>query len=197
MRAVRRSVGLLGIAALAVGVGTVVVPGLAARLDVGTVVENDYLFVVPLGIAGALVVLGALASRTIRGVDQASPPDPERVPTADTPGAEFDRLVGGGLLAAPAALRRRETLHDRLREAALRTVMRAEQCSRADARRQIDAGSWTDDPVAAAFLAEGPDGGVVTAREAAETLLTAELPVQRRARRTAVVIDRAGRGDPA
>lgn len=197
MRALHRSVGVLGIAALALAVGTVLVPGLAARLDVGAVVGNDYLFVAPLGLAGALAVLGAITSRAIRGVDQASPPDPEGVPTADAPGAEFDRLVGGGLLAAPAALRRREALHARLREAALRTVMRVEQCSRADARRRIDAGSWTDDPVAATFLSEGPDGGLLTATEAVETLLDAELPVQRRARRTAVAIDSADRGDPA
>ena len=196
MRALRTSIGVLGIAALGLGAGTVLVPGLAARLDVGAAVANDYLFVVPLGLAAAVVVVGALASRGLRGVDQATPPDPEGVPTADAPGADFDRLVGGGLRTAPATYRNRDRLRTRLREAALRSVSRAERCPRADARRRVAAGTWTDDPVAAAFLAEDTERDRASPREALAALRRGEVALQRRARRTVRAIERVGGGDP-
>lgn len=193
MRYVRLSVGFLGLAAIGLAVGTILTPDLAARLDPGTLAENDYLFVVPLGLAAAAVVVGTLTSRTIRGVQQATPPAPEGVPTADPPGTKFDRLVGDGWRTAPAAFGNRDWLRARLREAAIRTVMRTERCSRAAACRQVDTGVWTDDSVATAFLADDPQPGSVMAAVAA--LMSVELPLQRRARRTAVAIERVGRGD--
>ena len=182
--------GSLGIAALGLAVATVFAPGLGSRLDVVALFGNDYLVVVPLGLGAAFVVLVALATRSIRGVDQATPPDPERLPTAEAPGADVDRLVTGGLRAAPAALRRRDRLHARLREAAIRRVMRTEHCSRDAARRRLEAGTWTDDPIAAAFVAsEAADR--LSARAYLAALRRFELPLQRRARRTARAIERA------
>lgn len=197
MKHVRASVTLLGVIALGLGVATVLAPDLAPRLDVATAFPNDYLFVVPLGLAAATVVLGTLGHRSIRGIDQAAPPDPERVPTADAPGAEFDRLVRGGWRTAPAALRRRDGLYDRLREAALQTVIRAEGCSRDAALRRIEAGTWTDDPVAAAFLSGNPALEGRPARTTLAALLRVELPLQLRARRTARAIAGARGGDRA
>ena len=196
MSAIRTAVGLLGVATFGLAVATVLVPDLAAALDVTAWAANDYLVIVPLGLAAVLVVLGVLASRSIRGVDQATPPDPERVPTADHPGADFDRLVDGGLVTALAAHRRRDALRERLREAAFRTTMRGQQCTHRAARRAVDDGTWTDDRVAADFLADDPPSGGPTPTTTVTALLARELPLQRRARQTALAIERAGRGDP-
>lgn len=193
--AVRPSLGFLGVVAFGLAVATVLVPGLAAPLDVVGVVGNDYLFVVPLGVAATVVVLGLLASRSVRGVDQCAPPDPEGLPTADAPGEAFDRLVTGGWRSAPGAIRRRDWLHDRLRSVAVGTLMRKEGCARPTARRRIADGTWTDDPVAAAFLAAGPDEGRVSARELLLSVSNLEAPIQRRARRTARAVDRLGRDE--
>lgn len=195
MSTARASVGLLGVAAVGLAAVTALAPDLVAGLDVGAAFENDYLFVVPLGLAAVAVVLGALASRSIRGIDQATPPDPEGVPTADPAGAEFDRLVEGGWRSAVAAHRQRARLQQRLQETAIRTVTRVERCSRAAARRQVEAGTWTDDPVAAAYLAEDSERGQRSATADVGAFLRLESPLQRRARRAARAIEGAARGD--
>ena len=197
MRPVRAATALLGVVTLSLAVGAVLDPASASRLDVVAAFGNDYLFVVPLGVGAAVVVAGTLASRTVRGVDQARPPDPERVPGADPPGSEFDRLVGDGWRTAPAAVRRREELYDRLRGAALRTLVREAGCSRAEARRRIEAGTWTDDAEAAAFLVGGAHRGQPSAEATVAALLNLELPLQRRARRAAEAVARIHGGGRA
>lgn len=193
MSATRVALGLVGIVCLGMGLGTVLAPSLATRVDIGAVVGNEYLVVAPLGLAAISVTLGVLAKRSITGIDQAMPPDPERVPTAPIPGAVFDRLVGGGWRTALAAHRERERLHRRLREAAIRTVMRTERCQRETARRRIEAGTWTEDPAAATFLAG--DGGHLTGGSILAAAVNGESPLQRQARNAARAIDRTARGD--
>lgn len=195
MNAVRAAVGLLGVGAVGLAAATALAPDLVAGLGVGAAFENDYLFVVPLGLAAATFVLGALASRSVRGIDQATPPDPERVPTADAAGAEFDRLVGSGWRSAVAAHRRRVWLRERLQETAIRTVSRAERCSRTVARRRVVAGTWTDDPVAAAYLADDPERARRSATADVGAYLRLESPLQRRARRAARAIEGVAEGD--
>ena len=190
MRTARASLALLGTVTLGLAVAAVLDPGLAGRLDVVAAFGNDYLFVVPLGVGAAVVLAGSLASRTVRGVDQARPPDPERVPTAAAPGSEFDRLVGGGWRTAMAAIRRREELHERVREAAIRTLVRETGCTRTEARRRVEAGTWTEDHEAAAFLVEESNGGRPSAAEIVGAAMRLELPLQRRARRAAAAVAR-------
>lgn len=197
MRPVRTAAALLGVVVLVLAVVAISDPALADRFDVAAAFGNDYLAVVPLGVGATIVVIGTLTSRTIRGVDQASPPDPERMPTAAAPGSEFDRLVGGGWRTAPAAHRRREELHDRLREAAIRTLVRETGCTRTEARRRVEAGTWTEDHEAAAFLVEDPDSGLQSAADVVGALLRLELPLQRRARRAAEAVVRLHGGGRA
>ena len=196
MRAIRTVVGALGATALALAGGTLVAPDLTSGLDVTARFGNDYLFVVPIGLLTVVVVVGVVTRRTVQGVDQARPPDPEGVPTADAPGAEFDRLVDGGWRTAIGARRYREWLRNHLREAAIRTVMRTERCSREAARRRVEAGTWTDDPVAAAFVVEDGPRSRDAIQEAVEAIRRREVPLQWRARHTALAIDRAGREGP-
>jgi hypothetical protein len=140
-----------------VAVGLALLPGAAALVPVEAAVDlvgNDYFL---LGLFGgvALAVLGwMLGRRASEQVEQASPPDPETVPDAPRPGAGFDDLLGrwaGGLDGEE-----RTRLRERLRTDAVYREM-ATGVDRATARERVEAGEWTDDPVAARFLAgEGP-----------------------------------------
>lgn len=163
MRALRYGLAIVGSVVFALALLVVVSPEAATAVRVDELVElvgNDYLLVVPLAVLAATGVLAVLAARIRSGVDQATPPDPEGVPTAPHPGSEFDQLADGG----PGILGRLlfdETEHarDHLRETAIRTVMRADNCSREAARERVAAGDWTDDRAAAEFLADGHTRG--------------------------------------
>lgn len=165
-----------------------VLPGTAATVPIGAAVAllgNDYLLLSVFGISGVAAVVTALTHRSMTGVDQAVPPDPEGVPTGKRAGADFDRLVDGtGRLWSRRG--DREAVRERLCEAAVRAVMRTSNCSREDARRRIDRGEWTDDPVAADFLAAG---------EASDGPFRGRS-LSRRARRAVDAIERVDGSDP-
>lgn len=194
MSPVRAAIGLLGVGAVGLAVAAILSPSLVAGVDASAIAGDDYRFVVPVGAVAAAAVVAALFRRPFRGVQQATTPDPEGVPTADLPGAAFDRLVEGGFWTAPAAFRRRYRIHDRLRTAAIRAVARDERTSRAEAQRTLVVGDWTDDPVAARFLAGADGGGWPRPSVGITALLAAETPFQRRARRTAEAIVHTSRG---
>lgn len=157
MKLLKTVVGGLGILAV---VGAVVVAGDPAMDLAEPAVEalgNDYFVVaIPAGLAVLVVVIGLLF-RAASGLSQASPPDPEGVPNVPAFGSEFDEFV-----SEPPRLRShlfgdaRTQVHDRVREAAIRTEMRVNGVTREEATDRVDDGSWTDDRDAAAFCR--PDG---------------------------------------
>lgn len=159
-----------------------------------TALGNDYLLLAAIA-AGGLVLAGAMiASGRAGNLDQARMPDPERPIAVPAPGGRFDERVGGLRFGLPVVGRSaREAVRERLRATAVDVTMRAQGCGRAEAERRVAEGRWTDDPEAAAFLAEGSElpsaGGTVAA------LLDGETPQGRRARRTAdALVDRASNG---
>jgi hypothetical protein len=158
-RLLRYVLAAVGSAVMAVGLLLTVDPAMGSGVSVSGLVDrlgNDYLLVVPLGALAVLSVLAVLAARARSGVDQATPPDPEQVPTAPHPGSELDRLADDGLgLRARLFSDDDERVRERLRTAAVRTVMRSDGCSREEARERVDGGDWTDDRAAAEFLAGG------------------------------------------
>lgn len=127
----------------------------------------------------AFVLASLLAPVTFLGSEptrEAARP-PERVPEAPTPGDDLDVLSGRlGLLVPPA---RRRRIRSRLRRAAIRSLVRTAGCSTADTEARIEAGSWTDDPVAARFLDSDPESAIDRvlfgrrARRAARAILEA------------------------
>jgi hypothetical protein len=183
----------VGLAAFAAGVAALLAPSLAALVPVDAalaVAGNDYLVVVPLAAAGVAVCLGLVAVVATRGVTEATPPAPEGVPTADPPGADLDRaLAGRRSVATRLHPRWRARVHDRLREAAVRTVARTDGCSRAEARARVAEGAWTDDPVAAGFLREPPSPWTEI-----PGLARGESRFQRGARRTVAALRRRREG---
>ncbi|MFO8116222.1 MAG: hypothetical protein R6U01_12850 [Halorubrum sp.] len=159
-RATRVLLLLVGVTTLGVGLLVVVDPETEGALRVDAAIEalgSDYVVLAALGLLAVGLALLLVAARRVRGVSEATPPAVEGVLTATYAGASFDRAGGGRLrrlLSARSATDRRR----RLREAAIRATMRAEGCSRTDAARRVDEGTWTSDPVAAPYLSASGRG---------------------------------------
>jgi hypothetical protein len=81
-------------------------------------------------------------------------PEPETTPPIPRAGAEFDRLVDGGVLSRRLTADERRQVRSRLRHAAVETVRRRAEISRERAEVLVERGEWTDDATAAAFLGQ-------------------------------------------
>jgi hypothetical protein len=185
LRVVRGVLLLVGLAVFAVGALAVVSPTVAAALPMEAVIAalgSDYVVVAAVAVAAVAVATLVLLVVAISGVDEADPPIVETVESAPHPGQAVDRSVDGETGVPDARI-------ERLTEAALRTLVRAEHCSRSTAERRVAEGTWTDDEVAADFLAVGGDG-----------LLRTAVSDDERVRRTVEEIERlddeATGGDP-
>lgn len=179
-RLVRGFLLLVGLLVFVVGLLVVFVPGVEGVLPVAAAVEalgSDYVVLAVVGVAAVGLAVLVVAVQSVRGIDESRPPVVESVETAPHPGRDLDRSFGGlsGLTSTDA-------VRTRLRDLAVETVMRAEGCPRSTAERRVREGAWTDDPVAAAFVAGG-------AGEAG-TRLRALLGVDDRVRRTVAAIER-------
>ncbi|KTG09468.1 hypothetical protein AUR64_16975 [Haloprofundus marisrubri] len=114
---------------------------------------NDYLLMALFAGVGLLVAFSVLASGRSARLEQAEMPDAERPVSAPSPGEGFDEALSDWRLSIPIlGRRRRASLRNRLRRAAIETLRTAEGYDRAEAERRVDEGTWTDDETAAAFL---------------------------------------------
>lgn len=194
MRSLRYLLVGLGLAVFGAAVFVVVTgndAGLVEPLLAAT--GNDYVLVAAFGAAALAVTALALLVRGFRGLDQATPPKPEKVRTAPHPGVEFDRTVDDGVgLSLWLASDETGRVRERLREAAIRAVMRADGASRREAREAVETGAWTDDEVATAFLGSGGPSPGLSARLRAAA--RGESGFQYGARRTATAIYRTANG---
>lgn len=144
-----------GLAVFGLALALAFVPELGSAVPVDAAVAllgSDYMVVAVLGALAAVALAALLVRRAATSVEQATPPAPEEVQAAPHLGAEFDDWLAGLDLRARLTGDRHERVRERLRETAVHTVMRAEGCSREEARRRVESGEWTDDPTAAAFL---------------------------------------------
>lgn len=167
-----RRLGLVAVGALAVGLTLLVLPGLtaalfapiAASVAAGTLATA----VVPLAlcllaIGGVGVVRRESPAQPTPLVDE--PPESGVGESVDSPAKQLRRTV-----TRATANRYRNwdgtdeaTVERELREAAIAAERRATGTRRAAASDAVDSGEWTDDPVAAAFLADedGPEYDVI------------------------------------
>ncbi|GAB7010193.1 DUF7269 family protein [Halorubrum trueperi] len=159
---------LVGVTTLGVGLLVAFDPETEGVLRTDAAVEalgSDYVVLAVIGLLMIGLALLLVAARRVRGVNEATPPAVEGVLTATYPGASFDRS-GGGRLSRFLSIRSANGRRHRLREAAIRGTMRAEGCSRTDAGRRVDEGTWTSDSVAASYLSaskRGVLGGTLSA----------------------------------
>lgn len=189
MKRSRFALGVIGIAVFLFGVGTVLAPSTAGALPVDAVIEllgSPYVFVAAFGVVAFVVVVGVMLARAIGGLDESSPPDPEDIYSVPRPGHQFDEFVdGGGSLGRRLFGSRHEDVRQRVEQTALTTLVRAGGLSRNEAETALARGTWTDDPVAAAFLSERQRPSLGQRLVAA---VRGESPVQQGARRAALAI---------
>lgn len=187
----------LGISALIVGIGMVASPGLASSVPIDVLLAiagNDYVVIAAVGALTFIASVGALAGRTTTELDQAEMPDPEEVWGAPRMGAEFDNAIKDGSGFAGVFGETRESVRSRLTEAAIAVKMRRAGCGREAARQAIEEGDWTDDHVAATFLAsESYSGPSLTNRLNAR--LRGSTWFAHAVHRTVAAVERAHEGD--
>ena len=160
MTSLRGVVASLGVALAGLGVLLVAAPGLAGALPL------PRLAVVVLGLFALVEAVRSVQARRRATPEAAVLPEPEPRYEAPRPGDAFDER-----LATIARRPRRtwaggehEAVRRRLRSAAVEAAAHRFRLPTPAARRRVDAGTWTDDPAAAAFLggpdAPGPPWGV-------------------------------------
>lgn len=158
MRALRALAAAAGFAALAVAAALVL--GALSAVDVAAVAD-------PLSDVDAERYLLALAAVLLAGsawfVRRRSDGEPDRfdalreappegvaAPAAIRVGGRFDRLVADAVAAERDG--DADAVVDRLRDTAVGLYGDVTGVDRAVARRRVESGEWTDDPLAAAFL---------------------------------------------
>lgn len=161
LRVVRGVLLLVGVAVFTLGILAVAFPGVAGALPVDAMVAalgSDYVVVAAVGMLAVAFAVLVLLVVAVSGVDEADLPVVESVESAPHPGQAVDRTVDGGAGGSVPHAR-----IERLTRAAVETLMRVEHVSRSEAERRVAEGTWTDDEVAADFLAAGDDGLLRTA----------------------------------
>lgn len=137
----------VGLAGAGFGLAIAFVPSLNAGLSV----PDD----TPTLLAIFAGVVGLRRLRAFLGHDAADyrPPVREPGPRLDAPGDEFDdllaRVSGASVAGDPTALKAKQDLRDVLVE----FLVMYHGCSEAEAEGIVDRGEWTDDELAARFLA--------------------------------------------
>lgn len=158
MKRYRIVAGAGGVLALGVALALGGDPAGGAVEAMVTALGNDYLVVVMFASVGLLVAASALMSGRSDALRQTETPTPERPVTAPAAGNSVDEALASRVALLPVVGEtRREELRERLRTAAIEMWVRRGECSREEARKRLDEGTWTDDREAAAFLADrGP-----------------------------------------
>ncbi|MEF8841679.1 MAG: DUF58 domain-containing protein [Haloarculaceae archaeon] len=142
----RRLASLLGVAALGLGLAVMVAPGIVG-FGPGPILVW--------GVGGLVLLraLGVIQNRRRSDLDEAVTPDPE-LPTATPPPGEDIEAVLEGFLDTRNATFHRGRVREGLRSAAVAVLSRYGTYSEAEAEAALDAGTWTDDRSATAFLGE-------------------------------------------
>lgn len=146
---------------------------------------NGYFLVAVFAVLAVIVALTVLLGRGLAGIDQATLPAHEDVERAPLAGEAFTDFIESAGIRAWVFENRAHDVRADLREAAIVTEMRVENCSRSEAESRINRGAWTNDRTAAVFLAERHDPDLAARVEAA---IRGESPFQRAAARTAETI---------
>ncbi|MWV65839.1 hypothetical protein GRS48_13555 [Halorubrum sp. JWXQ-INN 858] len=142
-----RIVVAVGVAAVLAGFLVLVDRGLAGVLDLSYVAVT---LVGTLGIVQGVRYANARRRRTTRTIDLG---EPERRARAAVPGSDVDDAIDRATGRVGRRYEPRNGVRERVRALAIDAVARDRNCSRETAATLVDAGTWTDDRVAAAFLA--------------------------------------------
>jgi uncharacterized protein (DUF58 family) len=136
----------------------VVLAGLAAVVGFDAVPALPFGNAVVAGISLSAVLTGGvvLVRRLFTDYETAETADVEYRESVTVPGTEFDDLLAGAIHGrSRRRVDARRDVAERLRRAAASVYAGAERVPEREARERVAAGTWTDDPAAADFLAEG------------------------------------------
>lgn len=173
-RSVSWLLAAVGVAIVGAGLVLFAEPGFAGGLPLAG-------YALP-ALGGLSVLLGLLAvRRRLRATfDHAVPPAPEERESLSVPGDEFDAALFSDPGTARGSGSSREEIAERLRRTTLAVLERYEGLSREEAERRVAAGTWTEDPQAAAFFTgEAADASLT---ERLRRSMGPESVFQRRAR---------------
>ena len=183
--------GALVALVLGLTTGAALAPLAAALGAIVEIAGHDYAVAAMLGALAVLAGLVVFASGRGASMQQTEMPAVERPLPVPSAGEPFDETIAGWRFATRIfGGTTGDEVRERLRAAAVAAVAADEGCSRPDARRRVEAGTWTDDDVAAAFLAGEytPLGTWLVALRRRET-----GPEYRARRTVAAIVDRRER----
>ena len=183
----RRLGGAVGAAAVVLAAGLFFAPeAVGSVLPVSAVARSTALSAA----AGRVLALGCVGVGCLLWIARASGDDdpgpalpPLSAPDADEP------VVGGDLdgdVEAAAAGTDRDEARAELRSLAADALVHVDDCDRTTARRRVEAGEWTDDPVAATYLA---DGSPRSLRRHLAARLRPRRTIRRRVDRTVAAVE--------
>lgn len=146
----RRLLAGVGVAVALVGFALLLVPGFAASLTTGRSVLYG---VAALSFIYALSVADDRSRADVEGHDT---DEPETVQSLPAPGVAFREQMDHVRRRSDFESQRlHQSVTEDLSDIAVAVVSRREGCSPAEARRMLERGTWTDDPVAAEFFTTG------------------------------------------
>lgn len=139
---------VLGVVAVLVGLAAA-----GGLVDVGL----PALLVPLVGLVAVFIAVSAVR-QSLADEDRPVLPEPERRHVASVPGDEFDALLDSASLRGRiGGATDRDAVRDRLERIAVEVLTRYDGDTPERARQRLGAGTWTDDPMAAAFFGEEID----------------------------------------
>lgn len=150
----RRVVAVLGTLVLALGLVGIVI----SDLFEGVLPANN----IPVMLAGTvafLLGLWGVRTRYREAAIETVVPDVEFPLPTPAPGHELDDALYRLTTLRQGTTEIRDTVQERLGEVAVAVIRQREQCSRDEAVRKLQEGSWTEDDAAAGFFAGGSAPG--------------------------------------
>ena len=146
-----RLVGALGVVVIGIGIAAVAVPGLGAGVAI------EYTAVIVIGFVLLLLGLVRWLERLSSSVEAATPPAVEERTTVSVPGGAFDQALRATPGNPMERVQRQDAMRDRLRPVARDVLGRHAGRDPETVDEQLDRGTWTDDPQAAAlFTGDSP-----------------------------------------
>lgn len=143
---------VVGFSALAIAVLAVAVPAVENSLPAAALVAafgNDYVLAAGIALGILVAFVGVLSFQLRTGVIETLPPAVEGT-ELERPGKALDELLRS--LSSVWVTPEHRQLHRQLRTITIDTVAAVTRDDDSAARQRIDDRSWTDDPVAAAFV---------------------------------------------
>ncbi|WP_207592663.1 DUF7269 family protein [Halomontanus rarus] len=146
----RRAMMVIGVAALALGVATIVV--VQPLVDS---LPSSFAFVGLFGAVAFLLGLWMFRARYRGGIESTTVLDIEYPMSTPTPGHDIDRALYQLTELREGTIEYKEQIQKRLGEVAVAVISQRENCSREEAIQHLEEGTWTDDATAASFFSGG------------------------------------------